>query len=173
MRYRNRSIFSISIAVIAAMAAVAIYFLFFDSGAPKNVWEASLSLSLPCGVSWILIRIGIMPLVEWDEVKVEVRNPFFVYRADLEKVRLLGREGRGGAFELEGVGRVMPWSMTRSILDGKRANGARRDLRHAVLRAPKATEIDAATPATRSLHYGWFDMLVIPLLLAFAWAFLP
>lgn len=68
---------------------------------------------------------------------------------------------------------VMPWSMTRSIFDGKRANGARRDLRHTVLRAQKTMETDAVTPTTRRLRYGWFDILIIPLLLAFVWSFLP
>ncbi|MCK8434462.1 hypothetical protein G3I77_15965 [Streptomyces sp. D2-8] len=173
MRYRNKVIFSTSIAMVAAMTAVAVYFLFLDSGAPKDVWEVSLALSLPCGVGWMLIRIGITPFTEWNDTEVKVCNPFFTYRAGLDKVRLFSREGRGGAFELEGIGMVMPWSMTRSILDGKRANGARRDLRHAVLRAQKTMETDAAIPTTRRLRYGWFDILIIPLLAAFVWAFLP
>ncbi|MFD7420010.1 hypothetical protein ACFV6M_06110 [Streptomyces californicus] len=173
MRYRNRFVFSASIVLVAVMAAVAIYFLFFDSGAPRDAWEAFLALSLPCGVIWVLIRIGITPSVEWDDAEVKVCDPFFVYRAGLDKVRLLGREGGGGALELDGIGVVVPWSMTRSIFDGRRANRARRDLRHAVLRAPEAMGADAAIPATRILRYGWFDTLVVPLLSAFVWALLP
>ncbi|MFE7430478.1 hypothetical protein [Streptomyces sp. NPDC057545] len=173
MRYRNKVIFSTSIVMVAAMMAIAVYFLFFDSGAPKDVWEASLALSLPCGVSWILIRIGITPFIEWSDTEVTVCNPFFAYHAGLDTVRLLGREGRGGAIELEGIGVVMPWSMTRSIFDGKRANGSRRDLRHAVLRAQKTVEAGEGIPATRRLRYGWFDILIVPMLAAFAWAFLP
>ncbi|MFG3410449.1 hypothetical protein [Streptomyces sp. NPDC048142] len=154
------------------MAAVAVYFLLFDSGAPKDVWDVSLALSLPCGVSWILIRIGITPSVEWSDTEVKVCNPLFTYGAGLDQVRLLGRSGRGGAIELEGIGVVMPWSMTRSVFDGKRANQAQRDLRHAVLRAQKTGETEKI-PAARKLRYGWFDLLIVPMLAACVWAFLP
>ncbi|MFE7051429.1 hypothetical protein ACFVAM_24015 [Streptomyces californicus] len=38
---------------------------------------------------------------------------------------------------------------------------------------PESMDADAAIPATRSLRYGWPDMLVVPLLSAFVRAFLP
>ncbi|MEV7238187.1 hypothetical protein AB0N06_30865 [Streptomyces sp. NPDC051020] len=170
MRYRNRAVYFASLAMVLAMLAVAVYFLFFDSVAPRNFWDVCLALAVPGVVTWTLIRVGLTPYVEWGKGCITVCNPFFTYRASLDSVRLLGREGRGGAFKIEGIGVVLPWAMTRSIFDGKRANAARRDLRHAVLASKNG---DPALTSSRKARFGWFDLLIVPFAAALVWAFLP
>jgi len=171
--YRNRIVFSASVAMAFFMLAVAVYFLFFDSGVPESAWGAVLALALPCGVIWVIIRVGLSPFVEWGDGKIVVCNPFVLYSSSLDKVRLLGREGKGGAFEVEGIGTVVPWAMTRSIFDGKRANEARRELRRAVLQAKGEAVCESDAQGTRKIRYGWSDILMIPFLAACVWAFLP
>ncbi|MFE0645604.1 hypothetical protein ACFW2Y_28945 [Streptomyces sp. NPDC058877] len=173
MTYRNRFVFTASAAMTAAMLGVAVYFLFFDSGAPDSLWDVFLALAAPCAVTWVLVRVGITPFVAWDTESVTVCNPFVLYRARLDQIRLLGKEGRGGAFDIEGIGTVLPWAMTRSVFDGKRANAARRDLRHAVLQAAKPAPSEARRAPVRRPRFGWYDVLIIPFLGAVIWAFLP
>ncbi len=62
--------------------------------------------------------------------------------------------------------------MTRSLFDGRRANEARRDLRHAVLRTPE-TGKDIDPNVGRRLRVGWHDALLVPFVTACAWAFMP
>ncbi|WP_030563963.1 hypothetical protein [Streptomyces aureocirculatus] len=168
--YSNKPVRRASWAIVAIMAVVAVQFLHDGGDGPRDVWDAVLALALPAGVTWVLVRTGLTPYVEWDEKRLTVRNPFFVYEADLADVRLLGRAGRGGALGVEGVGTVLPWAMTRSVFDGRRAGQARRELRHAVRRAVPGT---AVTPVRRRFRVEWTDLLVLPMLGAFVWAFLP
>ncbi|MFD9908303.1 hypothetical protein [Streptomyces sp. NPDC059063] len=170
VHYCNRPVRRASWAIVALMAAVAVQFLFGAGEGPRDAWDVVLALALPCGVTWVLVRTGLTPYVAWDERRLVVRNPFFVYEASLADVRLLGRAGRGGALGVEGLGTVLPWAMTRSVFDGRRAQGARRELRHAVRRAPEAV---AGEGARRRFRVEWTDVLVLPIVAAFVWAFLP
>ncbi|MEV0437667.1 hypothetical protein AB0I84_29560 [Streptomyces spectabilis] len=169
MHYTNRPVRRASWAIVAMMAAVAVQFLFGGGEGPRDVWDVCLALALPAGVTWVLVRTGLTPSVEWDEKRLVIRNPFFVYEACLADVRLLGRAGRGGALHVEGVGTVLPWAMTRSVFDGRRAEAARRELRHAVRQADAV----ASAPVRRRFRVEWTDVLVLPILAAFVWAFLP
>ncbi|MFH8987160.1 hypothetical protein [Streptomyces sp. NPDC017940] len=169
MRYYNRPVRRASWAIVAVMAAVAVQFLHDGGGGPRDVWDVVLALALPCGVTWVLVRTGLTPYVEWDEQRLTVHNPFLRYEADLADVRLLGRAGKGGALGVEGVGTVLPWAMTRSVFDGQRAERARRELRTAVRRATGT----ATAPVRRRPRVEWTDLLLLPMLAAFVWAFLP
>ncbi|MVO84022.1 hypothetical protein GPA10_04375 [Streptomyces sp. p1417] len=184
MRYYNRPVRRTSWAIVAIMAVVAAQFLYDGGAGPRDVWDVVLALALPGGVTWVLVRTGLTPYVEWDEQRLTVRNPFFRYEASLADVRLLGRAGKGGALGVEGVGTVLPWAMTRSVFDGRRAEQARRELRNAVRRAvPDGTGTaggagtpggtDAAAPVRRHFRVEWTDVLILPMLGAFVWAFLP
>lgn len=172
MHYKNRPVYAASVALTLAMLVTAVYFLFLDSGAPRDLWDVVLALAVPCAVVWVLIRVGLTPYVQWGEGRLTICNPFVRYATPLSEVRLLGRSEKGGAFEITGVGQVSPWALTRSVFDGKRANEARRGLRHAVLRAHE-TERDAIPNVTRRLRVGWFDVLLLPFFAACVWAFMP
>ncbi|MFD8914041.1 hypothetical protein [Streptomyces sp. NPDC059575] len=172
IRYKNRPLFIASAGLSLVMLLTAVYFLFLDSGAPRDAWDVMLALAVPCAVVWVLIRVGLIPYVEWDAGRVTIRNPFVVYSAPLSKVRLLGRSEKDGAFEIAGVGSVTPWAMMRSVFDGQRANGARRDLRRAILRTHEADK-DVDPSVSRRLRLGWFDVLPLPFIAACVWAFMP
>ncbi|MDL2076530.1 hypothetical protein QNN03_08785 [Streptomyces sp. GXMU-J15] len=172
IHYRNRAVYVASMALTLAMLVTAVYFLFLDSGAPSGAWDVVLALAVPCAVVWVLVRTGLTPYVEWGAGRVTVCNPFVVYSAPLSEVRLLGRAEKGGAFDVAGVGQVSPWALTRSVFDGRRANEARRELRHAVLRAHE-TEQGVDPGVTRRVRAGWYDVLLLPFLAACVWAFLP
>lgn len=168
-RYVNRPARRIAWVMALVMAVVAVQFLFFDGERPSSVWEVVLAVALPCAVVWVLVRTAFTPSVSWDDEQLVVRNPFFTYEAPLAGVRLLGRAGRGGALQVEGIGAVLPWAMARSVFDGRRAEAARRELRHAVRRASGVVVV----PAWRRVRVAWTDLLLLPSLAAFVWAFLP
>ncbi|MEU5772814.1 hypothetical protein ABZ819_05850 [Streptomyces venezuelae] len=167
--YVNRPARRAAWVVTSLMVAVAVRFLFFDGERPSDPWEVVLAVALPCAVIWTLIRTALAPYVGWDDQQLVVRNPFFTYEVPLSDVRLLGRAGRGGALEVESIGTVLPWAMTRSVFDGRRAGAARRELRHAVRQAADT----ATTPGRRRFRVAWSDILLAPMLGAVAWAFMP
>ncbi len=135
MEYRNRPLYLFSLVAIALQPAVAAYFVFLDSGLSGDIWEPVLALSVPSAVAWAFLRAGVLPRVSWGDGRISVENPFVSYSAPLGKVRLVGRAGKGEALGSEGIGEVGPWALSRSGFDGKRANEARREMWHAVLRA--------------------------------------
>ncbi|MFD0313343.1 hypothetical protein [Streptomyces flavalbus] len=159
-------------ALTVAMLAAAVYFLFLDSGAPRDPWDVVLALAVPSGVVWVLLRVGLTPYVQWGGGRLTICNPFVRYSAPLSRVRLLGRSQKGGALSIEGLGQATPWALTRSLFDGPRANEARRALRHAVLQAHETDEHVDPT-VKRTLRIGWSDILLLPFLAACVWAFLP
>jgi hypothetical protein len=172
VHYKNRPVYAASAALTIAMLVAAVYFLFLDSGAPRKVWDVVLALALPCAGVWFFIRVGLTPYVQWGEGRLTICNPFVIYSAPLSEVRLLGRSEKGGAFDIAGVGQVSPWALTRSLFDGKRANEARRELRHAVLGAHE-TDSDVNPSVSRRLRVAWFDVLIVPFIAACVWAFMP
>ncbi|MFJ6569832.1 hypothetical protein ACIQNU_20650 [Streptomyces sp. NPDC091292] len=170
--YRNRPLFAVSVAMTVLMVAVAVYFLFIDAGVARDPWDVVLALALPGLVAWVVLRVGLIPSVEWGEGRLTVHNPFLTCTAPLSDVRLLGRADKGGAFEIRGIGPVTPFAMSRSVFDGRRANTARRALRDAVRQTPPPTEEPPAT-ARRTPRIGWYDLLLLPFALSSVWAFLP
>ncbi|MFM9441577.1 hypothetical protein [Streptomyces acidiscabies] len=168
--YRNRPLYLASWVLCVCMAVLAAYFLFVEGA--HDAWQVVLALAVPGVAAWIFVRVGIVPSVEWDDHRLTVRNPFVEYGAPLSDVHLLGRsEKGGGALDFPGIGPVSPWSLSRSVFDGTRANAARRDLRNAIRQAehPDSTR----PPATRKPLLGWYDILPLPFLAALVWAFLP
>lgn len=110
--------------------------------------------------------------MSWGDGRISVENPFVSYSAPLGKVRLVGRAGKGGALGVEGIGEVPPWALSRSVFDGKRANEARREMRHAVLRAVEGETGQESGEVVRRIRFGWMDLLLVPILSAWFWAFL-
>ncbi|WP_018547297.1 hypothetical protein [Streptomyces sp. LaPpAH-108] len=107
-RYKNHPVFIASAGLTLAMLSTAVYFLFLDSGTPRNTWDAILALAVPCAVIWVLTRVGLTPYVEWGAGRITVCNPFIAYSAPLSEIRLLGRSETRAACDITGVGSVTP-----------------------------------------------------------------
>jgi hypothetical protein len=99
-----------------------------------------------------------------------VRNPFVLYLIPLDRVRMA--PGRGGLLDVEGIGVVGVWALSRSVFDGARAKAGRKAVRAAVAKGAGGAA-GGSGAATRRVVFGWYDVLVLPFLGAVGWAFLP
>lgn len=105
MHYRNRLVFACSVAGTLVMVATASYFLLFDSGAPRNLWDAALALALPCAVVWVLIRVGLTPYVQWGGDSPSATHLSSTMRPFLMSDCLAGRN-RAVSLKSEGSARL-------------------------------------------------------------------
>ncbi|MFD8914045.1 hypothetical protein [Streptomyces sp. NPDC059575] len=157
---------------IVAQPFVVTYVLLTTKTDSDSLVNAAALLSMASLFAWFFARIGIQPSITCERGQLSVHNPMLSYRARLSDVHFIARDGAVG-LRIDGIGTLHPWSLSRSLFDGKRARSARKELRECIteahVRAPSETPADGSPPTRRWVRWGAPDLLLVPPLAFAAW----
>ncbi|MET8978410.1 hypothetical protein ABZX85_22610 [Streptomyces sp. NPDC004539] len=157
MTYRNRVVFWASLTGIAVQPALLVFLLSSGERPSDGLVDLFALVSLTSWFAWFLVRVGVQPKVVCEDGHVVVHNPVLSFRAPLSAVEFLAVGGQVG-LRIEGVGVVRLWVMSKSLFDGRRARGARRELREHIARAASGGSVGVGR---RWVRVGPVDVLLL------------